>query len=982
MLKNLAMFIKQYAMRLVFFLALSTSALTLFLVNKINEARGVDNSLWSDLSPLALLIGVLLFIGLLVEGSKAQIIHRRQWSWFRLTVYVCGTVVTILAYLYDSLALRVFLLTCFSVLGVIYLLLFFVRKTARRKLLHATFRYAHATPGGDYDLLEYKPAAKNFGAGLASLSLPVQVVALTGVMGEGKSTFWRMTAEDFEKENTLHTYISLTEINSKTDFSKLFSERWFQTLKERYAFLLSTQYTEESRLYKILRDNGNGLIKTLAEALLVFNIGLFRTKTQKDPKTQTPLTDPLSETQNTDYVSREVARAFNNIPEIYEDRWFIVIDELERSPIEEVYRLIEVIERFRQLGKDGLPIQLVFVLCFDAAHFINMKPNPSDSEHGEKVALVKDFVTNTSLKSVDIFQGVPVSSLNRRLELVLSKLKEVLPEKVFAQSDGKLQYDFLDGIYDVEVSDFKSINHVVEGQGDYKFKDVFDYLLLKLTAQPTRASVRLTQQVEFSMHSFSEQNEEWLANINVSTLMAYQYIRLLRPGLLPFIGVSYVHFDPDLKSFFTMHNGFISGFRSGSGDEDTRSLKERVLEHTGIDTSLYDETELEAILEDLDVLVPVVGKYMRDGLDPYSNDVVKYKGTLSDPDVLKWFLSNNRTELTEMGRFTELFEKVESINLADFSSGENLADFSGFARNRVNYAQKTPEKSLQIAKMIYDFMIKNKRLVEPSSLQMDKNILDKLTYEFVFQIQEASFGYEVQESTQEEAAALYDDFVRSKSIKYESKLIALDAFLDRSGSGLDRIRTREEVFEKLRGKEYFMHLFNDVRKFIIDEYAAKGNRTIYNQEANVFYVQYQLWNGTVEDTTLDGIRKMAKKSLGTNAKALNLLWSVYPYESRWTDYASMSNSRDHSIATMSPSRRGMYVTLQEMVSFTKQNTAFRKLMTNDAQLRAKVDFWTRIQSGEEYAKQEANLTPTNETVGAKVRDLYDHYRAKGLIKND
>lgn len=284
--------------------------------------------------------------------------------------------------------------------------------------------------------------------------------------------------------------------------------------------------------------------------------------------------------------------------------------------------MIEVIERFRQLGKDGLPVQLVFILCFDAAHFINMKPSPSDSEHAEKVALVKDFITNTSLKSVDIFQGVPVSSLNRRLELVLAKLKEILPKKVFAQTDGKLQYDFLDGIYDVEASDFNPINHVVEGQGDYSFKEVFDYLLLKLTAQPTRASVRLTQQVEFFMQSFPEQDEEWLANINLSTLMAYQYVRLLRPGLLPFIGVSYVHFDPELKSFFTMHNGFISGFRSGSGDEDTRSLKQRILEHTGIDTSLYDEAELESIVEDLDVLVPVVGKYMRDGLDPYSNNVV------------------------------------------------------------------------------------------------------------------------------------------------------------------------------------------------------------------------------------------------------------------------------------------------------------------------------------------------------------------------
>lgn len=999
--RTLTAFIKQYSLRLLVLTAVGVSLLAVFVNtytpvtpsaecdSKYVIATNLQNGTVSECSqtstfahfisnitPLLCLLSLAVFIWLLARGAKAQIIHRKQWSWFRLFFYIYYGTLVALVFTNTSLDARKALLISGGAVALTHLTLFLIYKARRRQILDETFHYASATVGAEYDLLDFDEAASNFRNGLLLLDLPVQVVALSGVMGEGKSTFWRMTAEGFNKDETMHTYISLTETNSKNDFSKLFAERWFETLKERYAFLLSGAYTEESRLYKILRDTDSGIIRLLSEAALSANVSLFRTKTQ--------VTDPLSEIQNTPYVSSEVARIFSSIPEVYEKQWYIVVDELERAPLEEVYRLIEVIERFRQLGKDGLPVQLVFILCFDASHFQNLHASPSDSEHGEKAALVKDFLTNTSLKSVDIFQGVPVTSLNRRLQLVTEKIKQILPDKVFIASDGKPKYEFLDDLYDFEKNDFMDTSHVVEGQSDYKFKDTFDYLLIKLTRYPTRASVRLTQQVQFFISQFSEQDEEWLMNINLSTLMAYQYIRLLRPELLPFIGISYIHFDPDLKSFFTMHNGFLSGFRSGSGDEDKRTYKERIFDHTGIDTSIYEESELKAIVDDLEVLVPVVSKYLKDGLDPYSNDVVKYKGTLSDPDVLKWLLSNSRTESTEFGKFTKLYDKVpKGITIRDFESAQYLADFSGFARNRVSYTDKTHQNSLTIAKVIYDYMTKVKNLVEPSSIQMDRNVLDKLTYEFVFQIQEAAFGYEVPEVTQESAAGLFDEFMHNDKIKFESKLIAMDAFLDQDGSGLDRVRTREEVFEKYRGKDYFIRLFDEMKKDIVARYGQKNSPvTIYNQEANVFYVQFQMWNGVLEDPFLDEMRAIAKRGLASNAKALNVLWSVYPYDSKWTNYASIAKDRHTSLVSMTPSRRGMYVKLEEMLAFTRQNTAFRKLMSGDPELRAKVEFWARVHREGDYPKLETELTSENGTVGAKVRNRYDFLLKERLASED
>jgi hypothetical protein len=928
------------------------------------SSSGAISDFFAKMMPLFCIAGLCLFLLMLGKGAKPQIIHRKQWSWFRIFIYVFYGLLLYISLTDIDFLSRVLILITSVLVALIYIVLYFYNRSRRARILNATFEYANTTIGTEDDLLDFARAAKNFRSGTETLNQPVQVIGITGGMGEGKSTYWRMIAEGLDKEKTLHTYISLTETNSTNDFSKLFSERWFETLKERYAFALSPSYSEESRLYRVLRDTGSGWLRLVAEAILTLNIGLFRTLTKSKD-----ISYMFSEKRSGRYVEAAVAKVFNNIPELYEDRWFIVVDELERSPIAEVYRLIEVIERFRQFGKDGVPIQIIFVICYDASHFGNIDIDD------EKVGLVKNFLTNTNRKSVDIVQKVPNPNLNRRIQLITDKLKSIIPKKVLLNTN----YTFLDSLYDVEKDDFLDIRpEFGVYKKEYSFKETFDFLVLRMTSLPIRSTVRLiTQQLKFFISALSNDKDEWLLNVNLSTFMAYEYIRLARPEFIPFIEASQSRFDPDLKSFYTLGQAFLGGFNEEEAKK--RPIKEKILAATGIDVSLLSDEQIKAMFDELDILLPVVSQYLQEGgSDPYENNVVKYSGTLSDPDTLKWIIAFSKGEQTNFGRYTKLFDQIASRNLetTDFKDAQDLVDFSGFTRNRVGYTLKTSNKSLAIANTIYNYTTTVKGLVDPSSIQEGSSLLDSLTYEFVFQLHETAFG-EVPEENKKAAADLFDEFMHNPVIKFEAKLIALDAFLKRDGSGFDRVRLREEVFDLYRGEDYFIKLYNELRTEIGVRYGKpKSPINIYNQEGNIFYVQYQFWSGVLEDPFLQDMRAMAKRGLTTNARGLLVLWNVYPYENGWKTYNDMLKSHDISASFFDPSRRGMYLKLEELLSYTRKNANFKRQMASDSNLRTKVTFWQAVHKEGSYTEREAKLEPSNDTVGAHIRDLFDQLMKK------
>ncbi len=984
---KLRKFIKQYLLSLVLVLMISISLLALFTIALINN----DGSTCTDriyeavssthttavttcavpslfdrigLAILPVIIGIfiLLVISLLAKGARSQIVHKAQWSWFRLLIYVLSFSLLFAAFQVVNKHYKVILLAIEVLYGVVLLFLFIYLRFNKNKILESTFQFANGTVGrGDNDILGFTPSADNFGRGLRQLHLPVHVIAITGGMGSGKSTFWRITAEGFDKESTMHTYISLTETNSSNDFTKLFAARWFLSLKQRYAILLSPDYIEQSRLFRVLRDGSHGLLSILIEAGLSINVGIFRTRTQ--------IIDQVSEIKNRPFVDKDTAILFGNIPEIYEKQWYIVIDELERSPIEEVYRVIEVIERFKQMGKNGLPVQLIFVLCYDVDYFENQKSGDKDGDSWlEKTRLVQNFLTNNNRKSIDIVQRVPKSSINARIHLITERIKSalsVLPKNAFDTN----KYRLLDGLYEDKKDDFKDITpQLAKYSHDLNSKELFDFLILRMVDLPPRSTVRLVAELRFNMSAVDQKaKEEWLLNTSLSTFLGMEYMRVIRPELWQFIENAFLKFDPDLKSFYTMYNHWTI-----DKDNDKRTDREKIYENTGIDTSIYSDQELASIMEDLNTLVPVVAKFILTGEDPYENNVTQYSGTLSDPDNLRWIIAYNYGERTNFGTYAQLYLQVKQLRWPiELADADTIKDFSSFVRNRIGYSDKTREASLFIAKNILNFIETSKNLYEPSTLDFEQNNVDKVTYEFVFQIQEAVFIHEASEENRKQGTELFDAFIHSNKVPFEAKLIALDAFLNESGTGFERVRTREEVFEKYMGDMYFPQLYAEMVKGMFELYGKpRSPINVYNHEANFFYVLYQTWDGVPNSQNLATLRVIAHKGLTNNTKALEALWSVYPYTEGLKTYKDLtSNLRNFGSTEMTPARRGLFVTLEAMLRFSQTNRNFREVLKQNRPLKDKVTYWLNVFKEGTYTKEESELQPTNDTVGAKMRNL-------------
>lgn len=216
-------------------------------------------------------------------------------------------------------------------------------------------KFASGSIGADVrkDKLNFLPSAKNTAQGILKLPDFINVVALYGGFGEGKSSYARMIIESMDANKVLYTYISLTETNEAKDFSKLFAERWLDTLKERYPKIDLNSCLPV--LHNILRESGNGIMSYILDFISNFNPGLLKTKAK--------IFDEHYHSKGKIYIESDVAKMFGNIPEILEEAWVIIIDEIERAQFDEIYRIVEIIERFKNEGRTGLPVRIIFLLC-------------------------------------------------------------------------------------------------------------------------------------------------------------------------------------------------------------------------------------------------------------------------------------------------------------------------------------------------------------------------------------------------------------------------------------------------------------------------------------------------------------------------------------------------------------------------------------------------------------------------------------------
>lgn len=271
-------------------------------------------------------------------------------------------------------------------------------------------RFSSEAVGRDKDEYGMNGSASNNAKHLVNSNKHVSVVALRADTGHGKSSFVRKMIESLDSKEVLYTYISFTETNDSQDFSRLFAERWSETLRERYPRLSDSFALNLDLLSAVLREQKEySLLFAFMKQVKVADWSLFPTKAKVfDPFLWA---DPCEESQKVvdpkkvdEVVSSNVGKMFGGVPEIQEKAWVIVMDDFERSPIDEIYRAIEIIERFKIEGRTGLPVRVVFLLCFSDEKLKQLL----DSKKGSDLAfLVDQFLISDVTKSVDKFINLP-----------------------------------------------------------------------------------------------------------------------------------------------------------------------------------------------------------------------------------------------------------------------------------------------------------------------------------------------------------------------------------------------------------------------------------------------------------------------------------------------------------------------------------------------------------------------------------------------
>lgn len=324
-----------------------------------------------------------------------------------------------------------------------------------------------------------------------------------------------MIIEAIGAEKSLYSYISLTETNATNDFSKLFAKRWFEALNERYPTINIAPHV--ASLEAILRESTNhsALVSTISQILVKLNFGLNKTVAKF-----WDLNALKKEEGKEIFVPNSTAAMFNYIPEIKEDVWIINIDEIERAQLDEIYRVIEVIERFKHEGRFGLPVKLIFLLCVSGSD-LQKRLEDLKGFGNEKARLIEDFFFNNP-KSRDQNLFLPPVSYEKKKEFVINSLNEVLTK--FKLNEIKSD--------EIAISEQEMTGLFYNGNLLDERKSLY-WLTETLTKKAPRTILKLCQELEFFYHQFTDLNGNYAADkIEPCDAIAISFIKMEYPMLI------------------------------------------------------------------------------------------------------------------------------------------------------------------------------------------------------------------------------------------------------------------------------------------------------------------------------------------------------------------------------------------------------------------------------------------------------------------
>ncbi len=193
-----------------------------------------------------------------------------------------------------------------------------------------------------------------------------------------------------------------------------------------------------------------------------------------------------------------------------------MIDEIERAQFEEIYRLVEIIERFRNEGRSGLPIRLVFLLCLSESDLEKYLDTFSTSD--TKAYSLRTFFYQDP-KSIAYKVFLPPVDPVKKINFVIDLIKKIITNQELNVAHKDL--------------DPNTISSPEDKFLDYK--KALEYTIALLSENTPREIKRTINSLDFFYGSYKNTKGILSKNaIRFSDIVLLEYIKIKYPYLIDF----------------------------------------------------------------------------------------------------------------------------------------------------------------------------------------------------------------------------------------------------------------------------------------------------------------------------------------------------------------------------------------------------------------------------------------------------------------
>jgi len=893
----------------------------LYYVLLVLISRNLTASIFpiDDLFSVVILVSILITIivifsvGIKRFVSKQKLRNQPSWVYYLSQAMMGGTAFFTIFALIKNFFDTTYSIFYFLLLGIIY---YFYQHISPLEVADFV-QFAPDSVGKNDDKFYFKKSAENYTKGINSIRDYISVIAIYGGMGFGKSSFTRMIIESFDKNKTLYTYISLTETNEAKDFSKLFAERWTETLSARYPQIVVFNYLPIIKT--ILRENGSGLISNILDCLGIIDFGLQKTSSKIQDKS-------IKEMK---FVSDGIASSFGHIPELEEDRWVIVIDEIERAQLGEIYRVIEVIERFKIEGRTGLPLKITFMLCISREDLDGLTTTFKDKD--VQAYQIRTFFDNIGKSITQVIFTPPISRWDME-KYTLSKLKsivvteKILSSKEFSNIRGNIMRN--SSLNQFKKSDAEIINDAIE-------------TIIGLTPRTVN---RVIDSYLFALNSFL--NKTGIVEkkyIGFGDMLLFEYIKISHPVLIEF-------FKSTIDDLVVAEER--DNISTWLRKED---IKNKKLNLIGWIEDVVNRKLNEKEKNEIPALISMIANSYNDFLQysDYStgSNKIFYEKRLSYPENLRDYLSSvaGKTETT-FKKNNDIYRKHQNSPIVL----DNLkpADLANYSRFLSNLGTIEPALHLDILKRFT--IILTKKEVQIDAGNYGDTLYDEIVSRAVFSAMSVIEAQPIEENKPTEftvtAFKQLKEILKSPDVNSGAKFIMLNSFANTSrGSGSSIHLRLNDSFKKL--EKYFKEELHQTIRYVFDEFYKtylEKKKIIYEQEENYFYAMYQSWSGDItKKEEIENLRKIAQNGLAKNFTALKTYWDRYPYKSTYkgiNTYGKLITAirnEDHFFERDSNSNN-LYMPLDLLTKITKTSKI------KDKEVKEKLAFWEKFVTDPEF----------------------------------